>query len=203
MIYKKYRLYRSDLNQNPINQFTIWFNEAKKEVLEPEAMALATANLQAVPSCRMVLLKSFDEKGFVFYTNSTSRKGQDLSQNPVAGATFYWKELERQVIIEGSISTVTASEADRYFTSRSRESQIGAWASHQGEELESREVLLKRFNEIKERYKGQEVPRPPYWKGYCLSPQRMEFWQGRESRLHDRFSYKLEQGIWVIKQLNP
>lgn len=201
--YKKYILNRRDLHDNPIDQFNVWFEAAKKNTLEPEVMALATANLEAVPSCRMVLIKYWDDKGFVFFTNGESRKGKELHQNPVAMGTFYWKELERQVIIEGSVGPIPTFESDRYFASRSREAQVGAWASHQGKELDSRETLIERFNEFNERFADNPIPRPPYWEGYRLFPKRMEFWQGRENRLHDRFSYSLEDNNWIIKRLYP
>lgn len=201
--YKKYTLTRSLLNHDPLDQFSLWFEEARNSVKEPEAMALATASIKGVPSCRMVLLKSWDKRGFVFFTNSKSRKGQELSQNPQACATFYWKELERQVIIEGTVAKIAPVESNHYFASRSRDSQIGAWASNQGQIIKDREELIGKFHEVKEKYKDQLIPRPSYWEGYCLSPRSIEFWQGREGRLHDRFHYQLENEIWSIKRLSP
>lgn len=200
--YQKHTLSFDDLNPDPFKQFNDWFEEAKKVEIDPGAMALATASLSAVPSCRMVLLKGWDERGFLFFTNSNSRKGREIAENPVASVTFYWKELERQVIGEGKVSKVTAEEADLYFATRLRASQTGAWASHQDEVLSSREELRERFNREEEKYKGMQIPRPPYWEGYRIAPHRLEFWQGRENRLHDRFVYLLKTD-WQISRLNP
>lgn len=200
--YQKHTLSEEDLNPDPFRQFADWFEDAKRVEIDPGAMALATASLSGIPSCRMVLLKGWDERGFLFFTNSTSRKGRELAENPVASVTFYWKELERQVIGEGKVSKITSEESDLYFATRLRQSQAGAWASHQDEVLSSREALIQRLLKEEEKYKGIEIPRPPHWEGYRIAPYRLEFWQGRENRLHDRFVYLLK-GKWQISRLNP
>lgn len=200
--YQKHTLSLDDLNPDPFQQFADWFEEAKNLEIDPGAMALATASLSGIPSCRMVLLKGWDERGFLFFTNSTSRKGREIAENPVASVTFYWKELERQVIGEGVVTKVTSEEADLYFATRIRQSQLGAWASHQDEVLSSREELEERLKEEEVIYRGIEVPRPSHWEGYRIAPYRLEFWQGRENRLHDRFVYLLH-GQWQIQRLNP
>jgi pyridoxamine 5'-phosphate oxidase len=201
--YTKHTLAYEDLDPNPFLQFAKWWQEAKEKEEEPEAMALATANLKGVPSSRMVLLKGHDERGFIFFTNSHSRKGQDLKENPIASITFYWGELERQVIASGNVVKIPPSESNAYFESRARASQLGAWASNQDAVLTSREELMNRYNDIEKKYEGQKVPRPPYWEGYRLQPDRIEFWQGRESRLHDRFVYLLKGSAWTIQRLSP
>lgn len=203
MEYMKGALREELINQDPFTQFTEWFNEAKRVVLEPESMSLATATLHGVPSIRMVLMKGFDTRGLLFFTNSLSRKGHELSVNPVAAVNFYWKELEKQVTAEGRIVKASHLEADTYFDSRSLEAKLGAWASHQGESLSSRKELMDRFEFYKEKYHGKVVPRPPYWEGYRLIPSRFEFWQGREFRLHDRFAYSLKGHVWICERLSP
>ncbi len=200
--YRKYTLSLDDLDPDPFRQFTAWFEDARKFDPEPNAMALATSTLSGVPSSRMVLLKGFDERGFLFFTNSTSRKGQEISENPLASLTFYWKELERQIIAEGSVTKISAEESDQYFATRSRQSQSGAWASQQDASLSSRDKLIERVNRVEEKYKGVDIPRPPHWEGYRMAPIRFEFWQGRENRLHDRFAYQLTTH-WHITRLNP
>lgn len=200
--YQKNTLERKDLNPDPYCQFTHWFDEAKMHEKEPEAMALSTATLEGVPSCRMVLLKGFNHKGLVFYTNYESRKSLALQENPKAAALFYWQSLERQVIIEGTVKKVSEEESDRYFATRSRQSQLGAWASEQDAIIASREVLMDRFQEAEIRFKNKPVLRPPKWGGYRIHPERFEFWQGRESRLHDRFVY-LFNGHWQLERLCP
>ena len=200
--YQKNTLSLNELNVDPFQQFASWYEEAKKVEVDPGAMALATASLEGIPSCRMVLLKGHDKRGFLFFTNSNSRKGIEIAANPIASMTFYWKELERQVIIEGKVSKVSKEESDLYFATRHRQSQIGAHASRQDEVLSSREELESRVKRIEEKYKGIEVPRPPYWEGYLVSPYRLEFWQGRNNRLHDRFVYLLNER-WELNRLNP
>jgi pyridoxamine 5'-phosphate oxidase len=172
---------------DPFALFDEWFTEAKaSEPNDPEAMALATADLLREPSVRMVLLKEHGPEGFVFYTNEESEKGRQLKENPNAALLFHWKSLRRQVRIEGSVERVSDEEADAYFASRARDSQLGAWASDQSRPLDSRATFEQRFEEMKRRYDGQEVPRPPYWGGYRVIPQRIEFWTDRPHRLHER-----------------
>jgi pyridoxamine 5'-phosphate oxidase len=194
----------NDLSSNPFIQFHHWFQQAiEAQVLEPNAMILATASLQARPSCRTVLLKKMDEKRFVFFTNYESRKGRELQANPFASCTFFWKELERQVILEGVIERLSGEESESYFSQRPRESQLGAWASHQGQTLSSRQELETVYKEVKIRFEGKTIPLPPYWGGFALFPDRFEFWQGRPSRLHDRFQYLLRNHTWKIDRLAP
>lgn len=193
-----------DLNPDPFLQFEIWFQHAQQaQVGEPNAMILATASAEKRPSCRTVLLKGIDAKGFLFFTNYNSRKGEDLASNPFACTTFFWHELERQVVIKGHVEKLTQEESHTYFASRPRGSQLGAWASPQDQVIASREVLEQAFSEYEKKFKGQDIPSPPYWGGYRLLPERFEFWQGRANRLHDRFRYQLQDGVWVIERLAP
>lgn len=169
---------------------------------DPTAVALATADADARPSVRMVLLKGVDARGFVFFTNYASRKAHELDENPRAALCFFWRDLEQQVRVEGAIERVSAAESDAYFATRARGSQIGAWASKQSEELTSREVLLERVHELESRFPG-EVPRPPFWGGFRLVPERIEFWQGQASRLHDRDVYERDGAAWRVTHLYP
>jgi pyridoxamine 5'-phosphate oxidase len=187
----------------PLAPFARWFKEAAASEPDAEAMVLATATAGGRPSARAVLLKGFDERGFVFYTNLESRKGDELAGNPQAALCFYWKSLRRQVRIEGQAGPVSAAEADAYFASRARDSRIGAWASQQSRPLESRHVLEERFEEIARRFAAGEVPRPSFWSGFRVVPQRIEFWQERPSRLHDRWLFVREGGEWRRKRLYP
>jgi pyridoxamine 5'-phosphate oxidase len=193
-------------NENPILQFEEWFRVLPSlGVSEQDAtsMTLATATADGQPTARIVLLKSFDERGFVFYTNYDSRKGDELSDNPRACLLFYWPQVWRQVRIEGAVEKVTAGESDAYFSSRPLGSRIGAWASNQSEVVESRETLEQQFAEMSARY-GDQVPRPPHWGGYRVKPALVEFWQGRDNRLHDRLRYSLQDnGSWPIERLAP
>ncbi|HXG30741.1 MAG TPA: pyridoxamine 5'-phosphate oxidase, partial [Thermodesulfobacteriota bacterium] len=169
-----------DLDPSPFKQFQIWFEDALRvDPIYANALTLATATRDGWPSARMMLLKGFDEDGFVFYTNRESRKGEDLSQNPRAAIVFWWAQLERQVRIEGSVEWVSDEEADSYFKTRPRGSQLGAWASNQSRIISGREVLDRRMDELEVKYRNQEIPRPPYWTGYRLRPVSIEFWQGR------------------------
>jgi pyridoxamine 5'-phosphate oxidase len=190
-------------DNEPLAPFARWFSEAAASEADAEAMVLATATADGRPSARAVLLKGFDERGFVFYTNLESRKGEELSLNPYAALCFYWKSLRRQVRVEGRVEPAAAAEADAYFASRARESRIGAWASAQSRPLESRRVLDERVAEIAGRFAAAEVPRPPFWSGFRVVPDRVEFWQERPSRLHDRWLFVRERGEWQRKRLYP
>ncbi len=203
--FKLRELRESDLDSNPFRQFQKWFEEAlKADPVYANAMTLATANRGGKPSARMMLLKGFDDNGFVFYTNSESNKGEDLSQNPRAALVFWWSQLEWQVRIEGRVEKVSDEEADSYFKTRPKGSQLGAWASQQSRVIRSREVLDNRMEELEAKYSDVDVPRPPYWLGYRLAPESIEFWQGRPNRLHDRLRYRLaDDGKWVIERLAP
>lgn len=202
--YTRQQLTEADVHPNPIQQFQTWFEQAVAAQLpEPNAMTLATANRAGVPSARIVLLKGLDDRGFVFYTNYESRKGQELAENPQAALVFLWTSLERQVRIQGRVERVADDETLAYFQSRPFESRLGAWASDQSQVIPDREVLEQRYRELQETYRDQEVPRPPHWGGYRVTPHEIEFWQGRPSRLHDRLRYRLENGKWRIDRLAP
>ena len=202
--YKREELTEESVAANPFDQFRAWFDEALAAQLpEPTAMTLATADTQGVPSARTVLLKGVDETGFVWYTNYASEKGQCLEQNPVAAILFFWPELERQVRISGTVERVSRDESEAYFHSRPRESQLGAWASHQSTVVASREDLEQSYAAMQQQFADGEIPLPPTWGGYRLSPLRIEFWQGRQSRMHDRIRYRRSDGGWVTERLAP
>lgn len=198
-------LHESDVHANPFAQFRRWFDEAvKAQLYEPNAMTLATVTADGKPAARIVLLKEIDDLGFVFYTSYTSRKGTELAHNPWAALVFWWGELERQVRIEGSVDQVTAPESDAYFHTRPHGSRLGAWASQQSQVIDNRTILEQRMQELAVEYTDQEVPRPPTWGGYRLTPTVIEFWKGRQNRLHDRLRYCLqEDGRWLIERLSP
>ena len=189
---------------DPFALFDQWFAEARaSEINDSNAMTIATADANGQPSARMVLLKGHGPGGFVFYTNQQSRKARDISENPQAAILFHWKSLRRQIRIEGILSPVSDATADHYFATRSRDSQLGAWASDQSQPLESRETFEPRFEEMTERFAGGDVPRPPHWSGYCLVPARFEFWQDREHRLHERRTFVRDGEAWTEGLLYP
>lgn len=221
-------LRRKDLDSDAIAQFRKWFDQAtgarrsgrvrkflinlyksllmirNSELLDMNAMTLATADREGRPSVRTVLLKGLDGRGFIFYTNYNSRKGRELAENPQAALVFYWPEQERQVCISGQVMKLPASESEAYFRSRPRGSKIGAWASDQSAVVSDRKELEAKWAEFEKKYPGQDVPCPSNWGGYVLSPSRIEFWQGRPNRLHDRFRYvRQPDGSWLIERLSP
>ena len=221
-------LRRSDLDTDPLAQFTKWFQQSTgarrtgrvrkylirlykslliitgAEATEVNAATLATAGHDGRPSARIVLLKGLDERGFIFFTNYSSRKGRELAENPNAALVFYWVEQERQVCIAGEVARISIAESEAYFKTRPKGSRIGAWASHQSEVVESRAVLEGHWEEMNRKFPGDDVPMPPYWGGYVLSPKRVEFWQGCPNRLHDRFRYsKQPDNSWQIERLSP
>ena len=194
-----------DLDANPLKQFEIWFNDAiNEQLLEPNAFSLATVGNDMMPSIRTVLLKIFDQKGFVFFTNYKSTKAKQIEENPKAAALFAWLELERQVKIEGSIEKIPTGDSLKYFLSRPKGSQLGAWVSHQSEIISSRSLLEQKFDEIKRKFVKGEIPFPSFWGGYAIKPTKIEFWQCGQDRLHDRFLYDLQtDGSWTISSLAP
>lgn len=207
-IRKDYRLKaftEAEAQKHPIDQFTQWWQEAlAAEIDEVNAMTLATASNAGIPDARIVLLKEYDQQGFVFYTNYTSAKGQQLEENPHATLVFFWKELERQVRISGGVERVSEAESDHYYNSRPEGSRIGAWASPQSQVIESREWLDQQDLTFREVFRSKPIQRPPHWGGYRVKPVRMEFWQGRSNRLHDRLRYTLQQpGNWIMERLAP
>ena len=204
--YERDALDEHGIASDPFHQFTTWYDEAVAAGLpEPEAMTLSTANSEGRPSARIVLLRGYDERGFCFFSNYASQKGQELAANPYAAVTFHWVELERQVRIAGRVEKVSASESDAYFQSRPSQSRIGAWSSPQSEVIASRDTLEKFVKEYQERYSDESaIPRPEHWGGYRVIPDRIEFWQGRPSRLHDRLRFsRIEQGSWTLERLAP
>jgi pyridoxamine 5'-phosphate oxidase len=202
--YTKAGLLETEAHQNPLEQFKIWFQQAlDAEILEPNAMTVATTTTDGKPCARIVLLKAFDERGFTFFTNYESQKGQKLTKNPYAALVFWWGELERQVRIEGEVEKVTPEESDQYFYSRPKASQIGAWVSEQSKIIESRAILDQKFAELAQQYQNQRIQRPEHWGGFRVIPSVMEFWQGRPSRLHDRLRYRQEKDQWIRERLAP
>lgn len=203
--YKKGSLNETDVSRCPHNQFDVWFKEAlNSEIPEVNAMTLATASKHGRPSARTVLLKKYDEKGLVFFTNYDSAKGQDLKENPIAALLFFWEPLERQVRVCGKVEKISALESFEYFRSRPIDSQLGAWASQQSSIISARDILELSFKKMLEQFKNKQIPLPPNWGGYRIIPDEFEFWQGRANRMHDRISYKQsENGQWSISRLSP
>ena len=203
-LYTQRGLTETDLGPDPLAQFREWFDQVRAlQLPEHNAMALATTDKQGRPSARMVLLRGLDERGFVFFTNYDSRKGHELAENPFAALIFYWAELSRQVRVEGSVEKISGEESDAYFATRPRLSQLSAWASNQDQPIPNRALLEERMDVLAARYPN-EVPRPPYWGGYRVVPEAIEFWQSRPNRLHDRFRYtRSPDGTWVIERLAP
>lgn len=202
--YKLRSLDESDVANEPFGQFTRWWEEATaSDIHEVNAMTLATVSPDGTPSARIVLLKGYDESGFVFYTNYRSHKAADMEANNKVALLFFWKELERQVRIEGIIDKVEAAQSDEYFNSRPEGSKIGAWASPQSTVIASREVIEENVAELEKSFAGKQIDRPPHWGGYIVKPTLVEFWQGRPSRLHDRIQYVLRNNEWLIERLAP
>lgn len=197
-------LVETSLDPNPIVQLARWIADAlESAATEPNAMALATASPDGKPAVRYVLLRGVDEGGLRFYTSYFSRKARQLEVNPFAAAAIHWADLHRQVLVEGAVHVLSEDESDAYFASRPRGHQLGAWASEQSEPVASRDVLEERFAHFDERFAGEDIPRPHSWGGYAIVPERFEFWQGRDNRLHDRFEYRREAGAWRIGRLQP
>ncbi len=202
--YQMRSLSEHEVSTDPFIQFTQWWDEAvQSEILEVNAMTLSTIKPDGRPSARIVLLKGFDQQGFVFYTNYESDKGKQLQQNPYASLVFFWKELERQVRIEGCCTRTSDQESSNYFRSRPLGSRLGAWASPQSRVIPNRELLQQNLEELTARYPEDDIPRPPHWGGFRLVPDRIEFWQGRSNRLHDRILYEKSEASWRISRLAP
>ncbi len=202
--YSKGGLRRHDLLLDPMAQFKKWFDEAiQAEILEPNAMTLATVDQHGQPSCRVVLLKIADDRGFSFFTNYTSRKGEELARNSHAALNFFWPTLERQICIRGECSRLSREESQTYFSSRPVGSQLGAWVSNQSMPVPDREFLEAKLDQVSAQFKSQPIPVPDQWGGYALRPISIEFWQGRPDRLHDRFRYSRLDGTWLIERLSP
>ena len=204
--YKLKSLDENDMEADPFSQFTQWWQEAvNSDIDEVNAMVLATATTTGLPSARIVLLKGYSENGFIFFTNYLSHKGKELQENPYAALVFFWKELERQIRIEGTVEKISGEESDRYFQTRPLASRIGAWASPQSEHIKDRKVIENSFTDMEKQLgTAADIPRPPHWGGYRVKPHLFEFWQGRRSRLHDRIQYSIDSsGKWKMERLAP
>ena len=202
--YQLKSLAESEVSKSPFDQFSIWWEEAvQSAIVEVNAMALSTVSLEGRPSSRIVLLKGYNKEGFVFFTNYTSHKGNQIEHNQHVSLLFFWKELERQVRIEGIASKIAAEESDAYFNSRPVGSQLGAWASPQSQKIADRDILNQELEKVSAQFQEQEIPRPPHWGGYRVQPTSIEFWQGRSSRLHDRILYEQVDQSWQISRLAP
>ncbi|MES2875081.1 MAG: pyridoxamine 5'-phosphate oxidase [Bacteroidota bacterium] len=203
--YSSESLSEKDVAKDPVKQFGRWFKEAMDaNIMEPNAMTLATTSIDRKPSARIVLMKGYEERGFLFYSNYLSAKGKEMAKNPVVALVFFWPELARQVRIEGTVEKLTKEESEKYFKTRPKASQIGAVVSPQSQVIEGRDLLEKSWKENETRYENRDIPKPAYWGGYVVKPQVVEFWQGRESRLHDRIVYKkADKQSWKIVRLAP
>ena len=202
--YSEKGLHREELHTEPMRQFEQWFQQAVDcKLHEPNAMSLATVDTQGMPLLRTVLLKTFDERGFVFFTNYESRKAKHIAENSQVSLLFPWVPLERQVIVQGRAEKVSTLESLKYFTSRPRESQLGAWVSNQSSVISSRKFLMQKLDELKRKFSEGEIPLPSFWGGYLVVPETIEFWQGGPARLHDRFQYSRAGEEWEIKRLSP
>ena len=201
--YEKGELLLENSAVNPMDQFKTWFKEVEDAggVAEPNAMTVATLGTDGFPKSRIVLLKELDADGFVFYTNYTSEKGESIAYHPKVGISFFWPNLERQVIIKGAIEKISAARSDTYFNARPKDSQLGAWVSDQSSVIAGREVLENKMKALKATYEHKDIPRPEHWGGYIVKPISIEFWQGRPSRLHDRIRYRLEKDQWIKERL--
>lgn len=196
-------LHESDMSADPFEQFAAWMNDAlNSDILDPNAMTVTTVGADNKPSARVVLLKKFDEQGFVFFTNYDSKKGRDLAANPNTSFNFFWPQLNRQIAIRGRARKTSRSDSEKYFRSRPADSQLAAWASSQSDEIASRKVLETRFREFRDKF-GADIPLPPFWGGFRLTPDKFEFWQGRQNRLHDRIVYTLDGDVWQMSRLSP
>lgn len=197
-------LNREDLSENPIEMFTQWFEQARQlDASDPTAMILATVGADGMPSQRTVLLKYYDQDGFVFFTNFDSRKSREMAENNKVSLIMVWLELERQIIINGVAKKISTADSAKYFMSRPKDSQVAAWVSSQSNVISSRKMLMKKFSEMKNKFSQGKVPLPSFWGGYKVQPREIEFWQGRENRLHDRFLYKQSGSIWTAERLAP